>query len=35
MKLAPRAALPKLRKLPTYRSLDLGDDAGVFSIGCF
>ncbi len=35
MKLAPRAAIPKLRKLPTYRLLDLGDDAGVFSIGCF
>ncbi len=35
MKLAPRAAVPKLRNLPTYRSLDLGDDAGAFSIGCF
>lgn len=35
MKLTPRAAVPKLRKLPTYRSLDIGDDANVFSIGCF
>ncbi len=35
MKLTPRRAVPKLRKLPTYRSLDLGDDEGVFSIGCF
>jgi GNAT superfamily N-acetyltransferase len=35
MKLAPRATLPKLRRLPVYRSLDLGDDAGVYAIGCF
>jgi len=35
MKLTPRTAVPKLRNLPTYRSLDLGDDAGAFSIGCF
>jgi GNAT superfamily N-acetyltransferase len=35
MKLAPRAALPKLRRLPVYRSLDLGGDRGVYSVGCF
>lgn len=35
MKLAPRATLPKLRRLPTYRAHDLGDDDGVLSIGCF
>ena len=35
MKLAPRAAVPKLRNLPVYRAHDLGDDAHVFSIGCF
>ncbi len=35
MKLAPRAAVPKLRRLPVYRARDLGDDAGVFSVGCF
>lgn len=32
--IAPRASLPKLRKLPVYRALDLGPDEGVFSIGC-
>jgi GNAT superfamily N-acetyltransferase len=35
MKLTPRAAVPKLRKLPVYRIVDLGDDEGVWSIGCF
>jgi GNAT superfamily N-acetyltransferase len=35
MKLTPRAAVPKLRRLPVYRSVDLGDDEGVWSIGCF
>jgi GNAT superfamily N-acetyltransferase len=35
MKLAPRAILQKLREQGPYRSLDLGDDAGVWSIGCF
>jgi len=35
MKLAPRAALPKLRARPVYRALDLGSDDGVWSIGCF
>jgi GNAT superfamily N-acetyltransferase len=35
MKLAPRVDLPKLRRLSVYRALDLGSDAGVFSIGCF
>jgi GNAT superfamily N-acetyltransferase len=34
MKIAPRASLPKLRKLPVYRALDLGPDDGVWSIGC-
>lgn len=35
MKLAPRASLPKLRRLPVYRALDLGPDDAVLSIGCF
>lgn len=35
MKLAPRAALPKLRRLSVYRALDLGPDEGVYAIGCF
>jgi GNAT superfamily N-acetyltransferase len=35
MKMTPRAAVPKLRRLPVYRTLDLGEDAGVVSIGCF
>jgi GNAT superfamily N-acetyltransferase len=35
MKLTPRASVPKLRKLPLYRGLDLGGDDGVWSIGCF
>jgi GNAT superfamily N-acetyltransferase len=35
MKMTTRAAVPKLRRLPVYRSLDLGDDAGTLSIGCF
>jgi GNAT superfamily N-acetyltransferase len=34
MKLAPRALLPKLRRQGAYRALDLGDDEGVYSIGC-
>ena len=34
LKLAPRASLPKLRGRPVYRSLDLGADDGVLSIGC-
>jgi GNAT superfamily N-acetyltransferase len=34
MKLAARATLPKLRARPVYRSLDLGPDEGVLSIGC-
>lgn len=33
-KLAPRAALPKLRRTSVYRALDLGDDDGVLSLGC-
>lgn len=35
MKLVPRAAVPKLRALPVYRGLDLGDEATTFSVGCF
>jgi GNAT superfamily N-acetyltransferase len=35
MKLTSRAAVPKLRALPVYRSLDLGPEATTFSIGCF
>ena len=35
MKLTPRAVVPKLRRLPVYRALDLGPDDGVFAIGCF
>lgn len=34
MKLTARAHVPKLRALPVYRSLDLGDEATTFSIGC-
>lgn len=34
MKLAPRATLPKLRGQSVYRTLDLGPDDGVLSIGC-
>jgi GNAT superfamily N-acetyltransferase len=35
MKLTRRSAVPKLRRLPVYRSLDLGDEDRVLSIGCF
>jgi GNAT superfamily N-acetyltransferase len=34
LKLTPRAAVPKLRALPVYRSLDLGDEHTTYSIGC-
>jgi hypothetical protein len=34
MKLTAREHLPKLRSLPVYRSLDLGPEAAIFSIGC-
>jgi GNAT superfamily N-acetyltransferase len=34
MKLAPRALLPKLRRQGAYRAVDLGEDDGVWSIGC-
>ncbi|MDP9036078.1 MAG: GNAT family N-acetyltransferase [Myxococcota bacterium] len=34
IKTAPRATLAKLRKQGPYRSLDLGDDDGVWSIAC-
>jgi GNAT superfamily N-acetyltransferase len=35
MKLAPRSILVKLRRQGAYRSLDLGSDDDVWSIGCF
>jgi GNAT superfamily N-acetyltransferase len=35
MKLTRRSAVPKLRRLPVYRSLDLGDEDATFAIGCF
>lgn len=35
MKTAPRASLPKLRGLAIYRGRELGDDDGVFALGCF
>jgi GNAT superfamily N-acetyltransferase len=35
MKLVPRVAVPKLRGWGVFRGMDLGDDAGVWSIGCF
>lgn len=34
MKLVPIATIPKLRKLPVYKSLDLGDEASGYAIGC-
>jgi GNAT superfamily N-acetyltransferase len=34
MMIAPRASLPKLKRLPVVRSLVLGEDEGVWSIGC-
>ncbi len=34
MKLAPRALLPKLRRQGAYRSVDLGEDEGIWSVGC-
>ncbi len=34
MKLTPRALVPKLRRLPVYRSLDLGPEDTTFAIGC-
>ena len=35
MKLTARSEVPKLRALPVYRALDLGDDRRIFSVGCF
>lgn len=35
MKLVPRALVPKIASLRTYRAYDLGPDDGVWSIGCF
>jgi GNAT superfamily N-acetyltransferase len=34
LKLAPRVSVPKLRRLPVYKSLDLGPDEGVHSVAC-
>lgn len=34
MKLTAREHVPKLRGLPVYRGLDLGDDTTTFSVGC-
>lgn len=34
LKLTPRSAVKKLRSLPVYRSLDLGDEDTTWSIGC-
>lgn len=34
LKLTPRASVPKLRSLPVYRNLDLGDEHTTYSIGC-
>jgi GNAT superfamily N-acetyltransferase len=34
LKLAPRDSVPKLRRLPVYKSLDLGPDEGVHSVTC-
>jgi GNAT superfamily N-acetyltransferase len=34
MKLVPRSCLPKLTRQGAYRSLDLGPDEGVWSVGC-
>jgi len=34
LKLTPRAVLSKLRRLPVYKSLDLGADEGAWSVGC-
>ena len=34
LKLSPRSAVPKLRRLPVYRALDLGPEDDVMSIGC-
>ncbi len=35
MKLAPRSIVPKLRRLPVYHGADLGEDDGVYVVGCF
>lgn len=35
MKLTARSAVPKLRRLPVYRSLDLGPEDQVAAVGCF
>ena len=39
MKLAPRSTLPKLRRLPVYKNLDLDPDetprGAIYSVGCF
>lgn len=35
MKLTAREHVPKLRRLPVYRGLELGSEAATYSIGCF
>ena len=35
MKLTRRSAVPKLRRLPVYRGLDLGDEETTYAVGCF
>ncbi len=35
MKLTPRRAVAKLRSLSVYRAHDLGDDDGIYAVGCF
>lgn len=34
MKLTPRRSVPKLRALPVYKNLDLGDEDTTYSVGC-
>jgi GNAT superfamily N-acetyltransferase len=35
MRLTERARVPRLPRLPVYKMLELGDDAGIASISCF
>lgn len=35
MKLVPLATIPKLRKLPVYKSIDLGNEEATYGVGCF
>jgi GNAT superfamily N-acetyltransferase len=34
LKLTPRRCVPKLRALPVYKNLDLGDEDTTYSVGC-